>query len=1259
MDKHIYQSIIEDSPLGYVYYRISQDNHGKIRKYETIKTNTAYEEIKGLEQVNWLEFLSNIIKSKNLTHQYKFEDKHYRVNVSFPQQDSVILCFIDVTTEVVEKDKLKLLCQDITLHIWYLESPTTYGFVNQHHADFLGVKREDIAYKNLYEFYKPEEAKRCIEVNKKIFQEKKKIITKEWIYNSKNERRLLKVSKSPKFNSKDQVESLMCIAEDITDQYNSGVEKKTKERILYSMILFTQELLTNEDSTNALSNGIAMLGNATRVDRVYYWENHYDDKINRWVTSQRFEWCLDGVQEQINNPDLQNIPLERVGDFMDTLSRNKPFMTHIKDMDGSKTNTKQLLQEQGILSILVLPIFVNKEFKGYIGFDSCGVEKEWSQVEISLLESFVLLYKKAVERDILEQEIHQVQVNFDNFFNKVHDLLFVIDFDGNLLYVNDTVVKRLGYSRKELLGKSVLMLHSQQQRKQSGKKMIDIILGKETYSQIPIITKDGEMVPVETYFLKGVWDDNPVLFSVSKDISLLRMSEEKFSKAFNNSGVSMFITTYDEEDFIEVNDTFLKLTGYERHEVLGKNIVALNISVKTDIEEVIKKEIMLKDKCSNMEIEIKCKDGSIRTGLCNIVPLTINNKKCLLSNIIDITERKLIMQQLAKAKEESDIANNAKSNFLSHVSHEIRTPMNAVIGYSDLLSMTELNPKQQEYISGVKASSTMLLSIINDILDWEKIDNNELELDCVAFKISETISSVVEQVRFRSISQHVEIVVEEEDVPSIVYGDALHLQQVLLNLVSNAMKFTSDGSIIIGVRTVKQEEGVVTLEFRVEDTGLGIPQEKIKYIFSAFKQVNNKMSSQYGGTGLGLPICKEIVTLMDGDIWVESVVGKGSTFFFTASFHTLHGSLKYEDAACNTYYKEKIPENMNQLSRTRVLVVDDNEINQDVLKEILETKNMIVTVAHSGFQAIEYVKAKEFDIVLMDIRMPEMDGYQASAEIRKFKNPKELPIIAVTASASPDERGKCMAMGIDDCIIKPIDKLKLFQAMLDSVGSQNNPRDITNSQDELEDQINDQKSVELLNDLYGIDTEAVLNTFGGNEAFVINILKKFNLKHKNTAEEIRQALLAEKFELAERIAHTVKGLSGQIAARGIYQLSAQIEAELKKGNISIEKPLVQLESELENIFKHPIFDHKPEKESLTVSKTINLSRVQPLLAEIEELLLESDMDVADYLEELKSVTVQTSVYEDVLKMQEYGDRYDFDNALKVLESINMMVGKEE
>ncbi len=1281
MDANLYRSIIEKCSLGYAHHEKIYNDNNNVKDYKIIEVNKVFERIIGLsekeligkrvtsilkkimrERSNWIKIYKDInnYQDQELEYYFDYLDKYYQISTKSSNEDNLLLIIGDITREVEQRERLNLFSDNTATQIWSLQDTESYGYVNKSHADFLGFDKKELEFRNINDFLCDREAQVCISENETVFNKKKEIVSQEWLLNENNESRLIKIIKTPKFNEEGDVKFVVCSGNDITEEYRLTEEDRVKERILYSYMEFTEELLTNAISYDALANGIKLLGDATQVDRVYYWENHYNEESKRWYTSQMLEWCMNDMDQQIENPELQNVPYEESIDFIGVLSENKVFSSHIRNMEYGKNNTRQALEDQGILSILAIPVFINEEFSGFIGFDSCRVEKSWSEVEVSLLNSFVLLYQKAVERKLLEKNITKVKQNFNNFFNMVHDLLLVIDLEGKIISINRATLRKLNYCKEEVIGESLLTLYGGVNREEAKQYIKNLIHGQFRNTNIPYFTKEGEEIPVETYASKGLWDGEDVIFITSKDISELKKSEEKFSKAFNNTDISISISSFDTGELLEVNNSFLDMMGFEKEEIVGENISDVPLIIDESQRLKLKKEIEKNKSLYNYELKMKTKDNKIRIGLCNIVPIKIMGKECLLSSILDITERNSIMEELAKAKEESDVANRAKSNFLSNMSHEIRTPMNAVIGYSELLLNTKPTSRQRDYISGIKVSSGMLMSIIRDILDWSKIDNNKLELENSIFNMEEAIDNVVEQMKFRTIDEKVQIRVErEKNIPYPLYGDSFRLQQVLLNLISNSVKFTLEGEIRIKISILERKSDKVVLEYEVSDTGIGIPEEEIKDIFEPFKQVDNKHKNQHEGTGLGLAICRQLVDLMGGQIRVESKLGQGTSFFFTTEFKIPSIDevvvQKKKDIA-----DSDISYIFDHLRGLKVLLVDDNEINQDVLKSIIEEVGMLGTVTSSGRQAIEKVKTEEFDIVLMDIMMPGMDGYEATAEIRKMKSSKELPVIAVTASASSDERRRCIDSNIDDYITKPINREALIRSIANlSKDKIKSDRDLQIQVDEKLNNIEEEKIYKPSLEIKGIDVEEALSHLNNDEELFLKVLKKFKRNHSKVVDEIRQALSLEDSELAIRLAHTVKGVSGELQAKEIYTIAAQLESEMIQENFKIRELLLQLDDRLDLMFSSKVFLEDKDKNKDKELGELDYSKMKLLADELGGLLLENDINAGESISKFQEEAQGTLIGDKASEMKGYGEQYDFQSALRILKEIELILNKEE
>jgi PAS domain S-box-containing protein len=389
--------------------------------------------------------------------------------------------------------------------------------------------------------------------------------------------------------------------------------------------------------------------------------------------------------------------------------------------------------------------------------------------------------------------------------------------------------------------------------------------------------------------------------------------------------------------------------------------------------------------------------------------------------IMDIDEHKRTEKELIKAKEEAEMAGLAKSQFLSTMSHEIRTPMNAVIGFTHLLLQSDPKPEQMEYLNILKFSAENLLVLINDILDFSKIEAGKIQFEDVDFNILSLLENIRSGILQKANEKGIELrLTVKKDVNLTVVGDPVRLGQVLTNLVSNAVKFTETGKVNIAATVSKSEGDNVTIDFRVEDTGIGIPADKIGNIFDSFTQATSDTTRKYGGSGLGLTITKKLLELQHSTIQVESEPGKGSVFYFSLNLKVSkkHLAERANGAIINTF----------SLAGLRLLIVEDNAINVLLMKNFMKQWEIDYDVAENGLVALQKVQLQDYDLVLMDLQMPEMDGYEATAKIRELPDPKyaALPIIALTASAMMDIKHLAFTVGMNDYISKPFSPAELY-----------------------------------------------------------------------------------------------------------------------------------------------------------------------------------------------------------------------------------------
>lgn len=441
---------------------------------------------------------------------------------------------------------------------------------------------------------------------------------------------------------------------------------------------------------------------------------------------------------------------------------------------------------------------------------------------------------------------------------------------------------------------------------------------------------------------------------------------------------------------------------------------------KTFVDEL---EVILRNRTSVLGQQLEMVDNTILER--DYVPIFIDDRYVgHMWQYRDVTEKVQMFNELIQAKEEAIESGKSKEQFLANMSHEIRTPLNAIIGMSSLLLDTKINEEQKECIDAIKISSENLLEIINDILDFSKIGSNKVEFEKIPFKLEQVVEEVIQTLQFSAHKKKIGIRFSiDANVPPVLIGDKTRLRQILLNLASNSIKFTDKGFVTIHVASEAEVDQINTIVFSVSDTGIGIPSDKLTTIFKAFTQASNDTNRKYGGTGLGLPIAKELTELQGGSMSVLSMLNKGSTFTFKIPYKT--GSLDFEETKLN-----RITTDLKFFDKRKVLLVEDNIMNQLLAKKILKKWGVEVDSAENGLVALDKLNEKNYDLILMDIQMPLKDGYETTKEIRqKDWEKRNIPIIAMTANALVGEYQKCLDVGMNDCIFKPFQVSDLFEML--------------------------------------------------------------------------------------------------------------------------------------------------------------------------------------------------------------------------------------
>ena len=528
--------------------------------------------------------------------------------------------------------------------------------------------------------------------------------------------------------------------------------------------------------------------------------------------------------------------------------------------------------------------------------------------------------------------------------------------------------------------------------------------------------------------------------------------ESQYARSLIEASLDPLFTINPAGKITDMNNASANIIGMSREKLIGTDF--FDYFTEPQKAREVYQEVFAEESVADSPLTLRHTEGKLTDVLFNGSIYKDNSGKVLGVVIVarDISDQKKIAKELTEAKvfaelataiaeeakhkaEEAtkvaeeltriaEVAVNAKQQFLSNMSHEIRTPMNAIIGFTKVLLKTEMTDKQMEYLSAIKVSGEALTVLINDILDLAKVDSGKMTFEQIPFKMESSLFAMLHLFEPKIQEKNLELIkIYDKNIPEVLIGDPVRLHQIILNLVSNAVKFTSEGKITVSVNVLSEDSDSVTLEFAISDTGIGISEEKIETVFEVFQQASSGTSRLYGGTGLGLAIVKQLVEPQGGSISVKSKLEEGTTFSVTLSFK------KTEEKALADIDLVKLDP---EIKNIRVLVVEDIALNQLLMKTILNEFGFEFDVASNGKIAIEKLYHNTYDIILMDLQMPEMNGFEATEYIRNKMNSK-IPIVALTADVTTVDLAKCRAVGMNDYLSKPVDDRLLYNKIVEFV----------------------------------------------------------------------------------------------------------------------------------------------------------------------------------------------------------------------------------
>jgi PAS domain S-box-containing protein len=835
----------------------------------------------------------------------------------------------------------------------------------------------------------------------------------------------------------------------------------------------------------------------------------------------------------------------------------------------------------GIRAEICVPLHDRGQIVGALNVESAE-EFRLSEADLQLMIAVAEYVNVSIGRARLYTEVREREQQYRSVIENVKEVIFQIDLHGNWTFLNPAWTALTGFPVSESLGQFFISFVDSEDRTALANDFIHQIAQKRTQYQgeLRYIAADGSTRWVEARAQMTYRDDGGFngAFGVLTDVSERRLAEQELARQrdfalqiMNNMAQGLTVTGPDGQ-FEYVNPAYSRMLGHAPEELHGQS----------PKDFILREDWAVLDDTAHgegggatHECRLRRADGAILYTLITSAPRLRDGRVIgSIAVVTDLTERKHMEEALALARDQALEASRLKSEFLATMSHEIRTPMNSILGMTELLLDTELTLEQKELAEGAQDAAQALLAIIDDILDFSKIEAGKLVFEDVEFELAKVVQRAADLLSAKAQAKNLELrVLLAAEVPQWVRGDPLRLRQVLVNLISNAVKFTNRGEVVVEVALESMTEKYASLYFSVTDTGIGLSESARRRLFQPFTQADGSMTRRYGGTGLGLAICKRLVEMMGGQIGAEGAEGQGSLFWFTA--HLTYATGHHPTAIAP---RERTPEPLPaaEIAAARILLAEDNPVNQRLGVLQLQKLGFSVTAVGHGKAAFDaYMKSpKRYDLILMDCQMPQMDGFEASRAIRdaEVALDRHVPIVAMTASALQGDREACLAAGMDDYISKPVrwvDLQAVVRRWIARPLAGPERTELPERASEGESEAPSPGPANALRAAAGPLDQATLRSLRrlaprDNPQALAELVNTFLDSTSARMPDLRAAVLNRDGLMVGQIAHSLKGSTGSFGALHLSGLLGQLEA-LGKSSVfeGTDERLAQIEAEYE------------------------------------------------------------------------------------------------